>query len=70
MTCESCNEREAVTRCVNPDFNGYELCDACATEYDSRSDEPVHCATCKVKAFYPDLGKCTNCFGTTALAQD
>ena len=34
--CESCNEKPATGHCQNPDFAGYELCDECKAEYDSR----------------------------------
>jgi len=34
--CESCNEKPATGHCQNPDFSGYELCDECITEYDTR----------------------------------
>jgi len=41
--CESCLvggiEREATTHSKNPDWSGYELCEECAAEYDSR--EPL-----------------------------
>ena len=40
VNCESCSvsgiEVAATTHSVNPDFCGYELCDECAAEYDSR----------------------------------
>ena len=43
VNCESCSvsgiEVAATTHSVNPDFCGYELCDECATEYDSRINE-------------------------------
>jgi len=39
--CESCLvegiKTPATTHSNNPDFSGYELCEECAKEYDSRS---------------------------------
>ena len=32
--CESCGERVATTRCTNPTWRDYELCDACAAEFN------------------------------------
>ena len=32
--CESCGERVATTRCTNPAWRDYELCDACAAEFN------------------------------------
>ncbi len=41
--CESCLatgvKTPATTRSVNPEFSGYELCEECAAEYDSRLQE-------------------------------
>ena len=41
--CESClkaGERvQAVMHSRNPHFKNYDLCEACADEYDSRQDE-------------------------------
>lgn len=38
--CESCqvggSKVEATTHSVNPEFSGYDLCEECAAEYDSR----------------------------------
>ena len=32
--CESCGERVANTRCTNPTWRDYELCDLCAAEFN------------------------------------
>ena len=43
LMCESCHENgiitPATTRSTNPDWSGYELCEACARDLDER--EPV-----------------------------
>lgn len=36
IMCESCNERPSTGHCQNPDYVGYNLCDECMAEYDSR----------------------------------
>jgi len=36
ITCEACEVKPATGRCQNPDYSGYELCDECIREYDSR----------------------------------
>ena len=47
ILCDSClesgQETEATTKSTNPDYSGYDLCDECAAEYDSRihSDSPT-----------------------------
>jgi hypothetical protein len=39
--CDSCAQAgeivPATTKSVNPDWEGYDLCEECAREYDSRS---------------------------------
>ena len=46
ILCDSClesgQETEATTKSVNPDFSGYDLCDDCAAEYDSRVKAEEH----------------------------
>ena len=34
-------DNEATTKSVNPDWSGYEMCQECAAEYDSR--KPLIC---------------------------
>jgi hypothetical protein len=46
VECESCAHSgqygvPATTHSINPNWSGYNLCDECAAEYDSRMPEPL-----------------------------
>ena len=47
--CESCLENgehvPATGHCKNPDYSGYNLCDECAAEYDSRPHGIIEAST-------------------------
>ena len=62
VECESClvagEHRPATGRAINPDWSGYDLCDECRAEYDSRI---VECESCRVAGEHrPATGRSSN----------